>query len=152
MSGSVANGTEVTELELLWVRIADNDTTTLHSVKVTLYDCTQLGTDCSSCLSANLETGFECSWCDRLQVEDECTVLDHCKTQSTVTSHISTCPLPIVTNISPRSGPTVGGTVLTVNGSNLGAVVADVIVELVNTATMERVPCIVDNTKYIPGM
>ena len=55
-------------------------------------------------------------------------------------------------NISPRSGPTVGGTVLTVNGSNLGAVVADVIVELVNTATMERVPCIVDNTKYIPGM
>ena len=33
MSGSVANGTEVTELELLWIQIADNDTTTLHSVK-----------------------------------------------------------------------------------------------------------------------
>ena len=33
MSGSVANGTEVIELELLWIRIVDNDTTTLHSVK-----------------------------------------------------------------------------------------------------------------------
>ena len=53
--------------------------------------------------------------------------------------------------ISPRSGPTAGGTVLTVNGSNLGAVVADVIVELVNVATMDRVPCAVDTTKYIPG-
>ena len=54
--------------------------------------------------------------------------------------------------ISPRSGPTAGGTVLTVNGSNLGAVVTDVIVELENVATIRRVPCDVDTTKYIPGI
>ena len=48
------------------------------------------------------------------------------------------------------SGPTAGGTVLTVNGSNLGAVAADVRVDLVNAE--ENISCIVDGSKYIPGM
>ena len=52
--------------------------------------------------------------------------------------------------ISPMSGPTAGGTVLTVNGSNLGAVAADVRVDLMNAE--ENISCIVDGSKYIPGM
>ena len=55
-------------------------------------------------------------------------------------------------SISPKSGPTAGGTVLTVNGRNLGAMANDVIVELVKSSTQERIQCIVDETKYIPGI
>lgn len=54
-------------------------------------------------------------------------------------------------SISPKSGPTLGGTVVTINGSNLGAVASDVSVELIKPDTMKRTSCLVDETKYIPG-
>ena len=54
--------------------------------------------------------------------------------------------------ISPKSGPTLGGTVLTITGSNLGTVVTDIRVELIKFAAMEYIPCIADYNKYIPGM
>lgn len=52
------------------------------------------------------------------------------------------------------SGPTLGGTLLTVTGTNLGAVAGDVTVELVkstNQVTDERTPCLIDPNGYIPG-
>ena len=52
------------------------------------------------------------------------------------------------------SGPTLGGTRLTVTGTNIGAVAGDVTVELVKTTnqvTEERTPCLVDTNGYIPG-
>ena len=33
MSGDVANGTEATDLELLWIQDGDNNAVTLHSIK-----------------------------------------------------------------------------------------------------------------------
>ena len=50
------------------------------------------------------------------------------------------------------SGPTDGGTVLTLNGSNLGALAANVTVELVHTTLNETIPCLVDESLYIPGI
>ena len=64
---------------------------------VTLYDCSLMGTDCSSCLSANIGTGFDCLWCDKLDTADTCTVLDYCKTHSTLFNNIINCPLPTIT-------------------------------------------------------
>ena len=69
------------------------------TIAVTLYDCSQLGTDCSNCMSTNLGTGFECIWCDKQQTEDECTILDYCRIESTVTNHITRCPLPTITYV-----------------------------------------------------
>ena len=66
---------------------------------MTLYDCARLGGDCSSCLSANLGSGFQCLWCDRLDVPDTCTVFDFCKTHATLFSNITNCPLPTITYI-----------------------------------------------------
>lgn len=60
------------------------------------------------------------------------------------------CILPC-SSISPKSGPTLGGTVVTVNGSNLGAVATDVSVELIKPDTMKTTMCLVDESRYIPG-
>ena len=60
------------------------------------------------------------------------------------------CILPC-SSISPKSGPTLGGTVVTVNGSNLGAVATDVSVVLIKPDTLKETLCLVDETKYIPG-
>ena len=57
----------------------------------------------------------------------------------------------VCSSIRPGSGPTLGGTVLTVSGSNLGAVGTDVSVELILIDTMNHVQCDVDTTRYIPG-
>ena len=71
---------------------------------VTLYNCLELGRDCSSCLSADIGTGFECIWCDRQQREDECTIIDYCQTEATAAVQISGCPLPLITYVmSPSS-------------------------------------------------
>ena len=53
------------------------------------------------------------------------------------------------------SGPTVGGTELTVTGTNLGAVAGDVRVELVkmvNQMAVESVRCAVDRERYTAGV
>ncbi|CAI7989820.1 Plexin-A4 [Geodia barretti] len=154
MSADVTNGSETTQLEILWLRSSDKFSVILHTIRLTLYDCELMGSDCSSCLSTNIGTGFDCLWCDKLDTADICTVLDHCKTHSTLFNDIIDCPLPTITGISPVSGPTVGGTRLTVTGTNIGAVAGDVTVELVkmmNQVTEERTPCLVDTNRYIPG-
>ena len=48
-------------------------------------------------------------------------------------------------------GSTDGGTELTLNGYNLGAVAANVTVELTHTTRNETISCLVDESQYIPG-
>ena len=50
------------------------------------------------------------------------------------------------------SGPTEGGTVLTLMGSNLGAQVDNVTVKLVNSAQAKEVVCVVDKNQFVPGI
>ena len=53
----------------------------------------------------------------------------------------------LMEQVNPKSGPYQGGTTITINGTNLGVVVQDII-----NVTVGGVPCmIVDNT-YVPGM
>ncbi len=86
-----------------------------------LYDCGGLGDSCSVCLAANTLTGFDCAWCGNpaaCDVEDQCS-------GSPITDFTS-CPSPTITSISPESGWITGGTIITIEGTNLGVAYSDV--------------------------
>lgn len=74
--------------------------------------------DCGSCLRSKDPVG--CGWC-----EDTCTTRGDCQqlkfwTDPRIKSHQPTCP-PLIQSFRPSSGPTVGGTLLTLAGDNFGS-------------------------------
>lgn len=86
---------------------------------VVLYKCEVLGShrehaDCSLCVTR--EPHFECSWCG-----NSCVYRDSC-----LNSRFTECPKPRIDVIKPLSGPIEGGTLVTIEGSNLGLREADV--------------------------
>ena len=86
---------------------------------VTLYKCRFLGayndrSDCSICL--NLDRSFECGWCG-----GACVHASECREPLS-----AICPPPRIDWIHPLSGPISGGTVITVEGSNLGTTLEEI--------------------------
>uniref|UniRef100_A0A4W5LHE0 Plexin D1 n=1 Tax=Hucho hucho TaxID=62062 RepID=A0A4W5LHE0_9TELE len=78
------------------------------SLSVEVYNCGVGSGDCSQCLGRE-DQGHLCGWCDNI-----CRPRDDCQYMS------SQCPDPEITKISPLSGPLEGGTLLTVQGRNMG--------------------------------
>ena len=82
---------------------------------VVLYQCSDLAMGCSSCLAQRrIGTDFQCGWCG-----DTCVDVSAICSTNFITV-FSSCPAPMITAISPDSGPTVGGTTLTISGTDLG--------------------------------
>ncbi|XP_013990299.1 plexin-D1 [Salmo salar] len=75
---------------------------------VEVYNCGVGSGDCSQCWGRE-DQGHLCGWCDNI-----CRPRDDCQYMS------SQCPDPEITKISPLSGPLEGGTLLTVQGRNMG--------------------------------
>ncbi|XP_038867023.1 plexin-D1-like [Salvelinus namaycush] len=75
---------------------------------VEVYNCGVGSGDCSQCWGRE-DQGHLCGWCDNI-----CRTRDDCQYMS------SQCPDPEITKISPLSGPLEGGTLLTVQGRNMG--------------------------------
>ncbi|XP_077452292.1 hepatocyte growth factor receptor isoform X2 [Stigmatopora argus] len=71
--------------------------------------CNQL-TSCTSCLLSSRVT--ECGWCD-----DRCTRAHQCTTPSVWTQDYCA---PVISKVSPSSGPLRGSTVVTISGRNFG--------------------------------
>ncbi len=86
-----------------------------------LYNCAELGNNCSVCLAANTDTAFDCAWCGAVST---CDVETQCS--GSPTTMFPSCPAPIITSISPDSGPPTGGTVITIRGTDLGVTYDDV--------------------------
>uniref|UniRef100_A0A8C9TUY4 Plexin D1 n=1 Tax=Scleropages formosus TaxID=113540 RepID=A0A8C9TUY4_SCLFO len=81
---------------------------------VEVYNCGAGSADCSQCWGRE-DQGHLCAWCDNTcKPRDDCLPL---RTQ---------CPGPEIHQIMPLSGPLEGGTLLTVQGKNLGRRVSDV--------------------------
>uniref|UniRef100_A0A673XKN7 Plexin D1 n=1 Tax=Salmo trutta TaxID=8032 RepID=A0A673XKN7_SALTR len=78
------------------------------SLSVEVYNCGVGSGDCSQCWGRE-DQGHLCGWCDNI-----CRPRDDCQYMS------SQCPDPEITKISPLSGPLEGGTLLTVQGRNMG--------------------------------
>ncbi|XP_034733685.1 plexin-D1 isoform X1 [Etheostoma cragini] len=77
-------------------------------MRVEVYNCGVGSSDCSQCWGRE-DQGHLCGWC-----ENKCRPRDDCQ------SIRDPCPAPEIHKISPLSGPLEGGTLLTVQGRNLG--------------------------------
>uniref|UniRef100_A0A8D0A4E9 Plexin D1 n=1 Tax=Sander lucioperca TaxID=283035 RepID=A0A8D0A4E9_SANLU len=73
-----------------------------------VYNCGVGSSDCSQCWGRE-DQGHLCGWC-----ENSCRPRDDCQSIS------DQCPAPEIHKISPLRGPLEGGTLLTVQGRNLG--------------------------------
>ncbi|CAG0883074.1 unnamed protein product [Cyprideis torosa] len=85
----------------------------VDSLMITLYKCSILGShrdhsDCSLCITQPPK--YKCSWCG-----NACSYADSCSEKPSYE-----CPKPRIDLIKPLSGPVEGGTLLSIEGSNLG--------------------------------
>ncbi|XP_018362597.1 PREDICTED: plexin-B [Trachymyrmex cornetzi] len=102
------------EVTVVWNTNHHVDKTT-----IILYKCEVLGShrehaDCSLCVTR--DTRFECTWCG-----NSCVYRHSC-----LQSPFTECPKPRIDMIKPLSGPIEGGTLVTIEGSNLGLKESDV--------------------------
>ncbi|KAL1130244.1 hypothetical protein AAG570_013182 [Ranatra chinensis] len=111
-----ANTGEYTaEVRLVW-----NENHHVDTMPLTLYKCDILGShrehaDCSLCVTR--DDKYNCAWCS-----STCAYADSCKHTPT-----NDCPKPRIDIIKPLSGPVEGGTLVTIEGSNLGLREGDVL-------------------------
>uniref|UniRef100_A0A8C9RX70 Plexin D1 n=1 Tax=Scleropages formosus TaxID=113540 RepID=A0A8C9RX70_SCLFO len=97
---------------------------------VEVYNCGAGSADCSQCWGRE-DQGHLCAWCDNTcKPRDDCLPL---RTQ---------CPGPEIHQIMPLSGPLEGGTLLTVQGKNLGRRVSDV------NVAIGSIPCRLLHDRY----
>ena len=112
------------------------------SSSVTLYNCSAVIPVCTSCLAINISTGYDCGWCNGI---NSCGEPESCS--STFANQSYQCPSPVLSSVSPTSGPFGGGTNLTITGTNLGVKVGDIV-----SVTVGGVSCVVQSYGYIPGI
>ena len=105
-----------------------------------LYQCSGLAMGCSSCLAQRIGTDFQCGWCGSSCVDVSTT----CSTNFVNVS--SNCPSPMITGISPDSGPTEGGTTVTITGTDLGTSFGDIV-----SITVGSLTCTPIVTSYLVG-
>ncbi|XP_076363054.1 plexin-B-like isoform X2 [Tachypleus tridentatus] len=103
----------------------------IDQIIVTLYKCQLLGShggqaDCSLCLTRDPK--FRCAWC-----YSKCHYSDSCLEAAALT-----CPPPRIDWIHPLSGPIQGGTLMAIEGSNLGTNEK----EISNKITIGGIPCV----------
>ena len=110
------------------------------SPAVVLYQCSDLAMGCSSCLAQRIRTDFQCGWRGNTCVDVSATFSTNFITES------GKCPAPMITAISPDSGPTEGGTTLTINGTDLGTSFGDIVKITVGSLT-----CTAMENSYLAG-
>uniref|UniRef100_A0A8C7RBL8 Plexin-A2 n=1 Tax=Oncorhynchus mykiss TaxID=8022 RepID=A0A8C7RBL8_ONCMY len=133
------------DLSIIWNGnfIIDNP----DKIKVHLYKCGAQRDSCGMCLRA--ERKFQCGWCSG---EGRCTMRQHCLPISPYASRwldVSTrnvkCTNPRITEVSPVAGPPEGGTLVTIQGLNLGLSFS----ELVGNVEVAGVQCTPQEEGYI---
>ncbi|XP_046407058.1 plexin-B isoform X3 [Ischnura elegans] len=91
----------------------------VDTINVFLYKCDILGShrehpDCSLCVTRNAK--YQCTWC-----ANTCSYSESC-----LQTAVNECPKPRIDMIKPLIGPIEGGTLVTIEGSNLGLKEEDV--------------------------
>lgn len=94
---------------------------------VEVYNCASEITDCSQCLG-RIDLGHLCTWSENSA---------SCRLNSELLQIQNTCPSPEIRKIEPMSGPLLGGTLLTIQGRNLGSRFSDI----VDKVKIGNIPC-----------
>ncbi|XP_071081930.1 hepatocyte growth factor receptor-like isoform X2 [Haliotis cracherodii] len=107
-------------------------------IKVRIYKCPLMVTNCGKCLSMDAE--YNCGWC-----EYSCTLQKHCK--GNWLDRSETCPNPQILRFSPANGPIQGKTNISVTGINLGKTYTDI----TSDVTVAGIKCSVIPDHYEPS-
>ncbi|KAL8574219.1 hypothetical protein ACOMHN_027873 [Nucella lapillus] len=94
-----------------------------NGVQVVMYKCSAMAKSCGECFTVLKK--YQCGWCGN----SVCTTARFCSPSDWL-PRSQVCPNPTITSIHPYSGPSEGGTMLTVLGENLGQDVKDVEVDV----------------------
>ncbi|CAL8402674.1 unnamed protein product, partial [Arctogadus glacialis] len=115
-----------------------------YNIKAHLYKCPALRDSCGMCLKA--DPRFECGWCVQ---EKKCSLRQECAPAESSWMHATTgnsrCAHPKIIKLLPETGPTQGGTMLTITGENLGLHFKDI----QNGVRIGKVTCIPQEDQYI---
>ncbi|XP_053378224.1 plexin-A2-like isoform X3 [Mercenaria mercenaria] len=88
-----------------------------EKIQVKVYKCNGMADTCGGCIL--LESDFECGWC--IHDRHSCVVHSNCSyTANSWLNSMYSCPNVEINSIEPTTGPTMGGTKLTIIGKNLG--------------------------------
>ena len=105
-----------------------------------LYQCSDTAMGCSSCLAQRIGTDFQCGWCDYSCVDVSATC------SANFVAAFLNCPSPMISAISPDSGPTEGGTTVTITGTDLGTSFGDIV-----SITVGSLTCTPREDSYLVG-
>lgn len=128
-------------MDITWNRLHYVDTAT-----IILYKCDILGShrehaDCSLCVTRDPK--YQCAWCGNSCVYNETCSSDAFENAVALydptlsMARVHECPRPRIDVIKPLSGPIEGGTLITIEGSNLGIREEDVRGKI----SVGKVPC-----------
>uniref|UniRef100_A0A673HC61 Plexin-D1-like n=1 Tax=Sinocyclocheilus rhinocerous TaxID=307959 RepID=A0A673HC61_9TELE len=132
LDGPSVNCSGVTLKTTMWSKIFNlnlrrrGTSTYIDSPKtmtVAVYSCSAGDSDCSQCWGRQAQ-GHICVWCE-----------NSCQQQEQCHSITTRCPDPHIQKVEPLSGPLTGGTLLTVQGKNLGHSAAQI------NVSIGHVPC-----------
>ncbi|XP_055342712.1 plexin-A2-like [Paramacrobiotus metropolitanus] len=103
------------QLDITWAdrKPLDNP----KNLHVLMYKCAIMSSNCGFCL--DLPSEFECGWCEK-----SCQVTNQCP--GVWLNKNSTCPNPEIQQFYPSLGPWEGGTLVTIEGINLGKTFGDI--------------------------
>nr|CAD2193070.1 unnamed protein product [Meloidogyne enterolobii] len=144
------NGTGTALFNIVWAPPGLTTSTIFHpldnsqKMKVIIYRCQQLATNCGLCLGLDSRK-FECGWCEN---EGICSPKNDCKEGwLSRGSNNLVCPNPRIDDFQPQKGPINGGTKITIHGTNLGLSFADVR----DTVRVASAKCDVSEAEYLPS-
>ncbi|XP_061193890.1 plexin-A4-like [Saccostrea echinata] len=110
-------------LKILWGDKYPKPLDNPHNVQVIMYICENLADTCGECLTQKEE--YTCGWCKKT---NQCSLQSSCVSpNSSWLTSTSNCPNPIITRIYPLTGPKEGGTLLTIEGRDLGKSYDDIV-------------------------
>lgn len=104
--------------------------------------------DCSSCVQNT--SGYPCGWCGN--PTSKCSITEECSVSTSVPALLTMgrqCPDPTITSIFPTSGPSYGGTIITIIGTDLGVTINDFNAD--NSIKIGGMACIPLSRDYISG-
>ncbi|KAL3982306.1 Plexin cytoplasmic RasGAP domain family protein [Acanthocheilonema viteae] len=141
------NGTAVANFSVIWSSEGRHGGFALDNnegIRIVMYKCESLASNCGLCLVLSGEK-YDCGWCPS---EKQCTREENCPVTSKMDYWLDRsqlCPYPVITNFSPKKGPLAGGTILVIDGVNLGHSYKTV----EEAVTAANVRCDVDEPAYI---
>eukprot|EP00105_Crassostrea_gigas_P003325 XP_011416137.1 PREDICTED: plexin A3 [Crassostrea gigas] len=109
-------------LKILWGEMYPKQLDNPNNVQVIMYKCEKMPSSCGECLTQH-ET-FSCGWC---KPSNQCSLQSSCTTKDSWLSKNENCPNPRILKIYPLFGPKQGGTLLTIDGIDLGKSYEDIV-------------------------